>query len=153
MASQVHIRIVGKKNGRNRWEDDAFTTYEKRLRTSNIAMMTSWHKNDNDLVKRVEADVAKGYLVVLLDPDGVSMSSEKFCEKLYAWLEEGGSRLVFVIGGAEGLPTQLRQLWVGRRDCVLSLSQLTFTHQMARVLLVEQIYRAAEIRKGTGYHK
>lgn len=63
-------------------------------------------------------------------------------------LPTGGSRLVFVIGGAEGLPPSLKkskELW--------SLSKLTFTHQWARVLLTEQIYRATEIKKGSGYHK
>lgn len=63
-------------------------------------------------------------------------------------LPPGGSRLVFVIGGAEGLPSALKEkkeLW--------SLSKLTFTHQWARVLLTEQIYRATEIKKGSGYHK
>ena len=53
-----------------------------------------------------------------------------------------------MIGGAEGLPPSLKknqELW--------SLSKLTFTHQWARVLLTEQIYRATEIKKGSGYHK
>ena len=55
----------------------------------------------------------------------------------------------FFIGGADGLPAELK----ADRSRLLSLSKLTFTHQMARLLLVEQIYRATEIRKGSGYHK
>ena len=63
-------------------------------------------------------------------------------------MERGGSRLSFIIGGAEGLPAEVRA------DATLvSLSRLTFTHQMARLVLAEQIYRATEIRKGSGYHK
>ena len=64
-------------------------------------------------------------------------------------LEAGGSRVTFIIGGADGLPPALKAD-PGR---LLSLSRLTFTHQMARLLLIEQIYRATEIRRGSGYHK
>lgn len=60
----------------------------------------------------------------------------------------GGSRLSIVIGGAEGLPPSLKQ---GRE--LWSLSPMTFTHQWARVVLAEQIYRATEIKKGSAYHK
>jgi 23S rRNA (pseudouridine1915-N3)-methyltransferase len=62
----------------------------------------------------------------------------------------GGSRLAFVIGGAEGLPASIKG---SRQYEFWSLSKLTFTHQWARVLLTEQLYRATEIRKGSGYHK
>jgi 23S rRNA (pseudouridine1915-N3)-methyltransferase len=70
---------------------------------------------------------------------------------MYQWLDRGGSRLSFIIGGAEGLPSELKS----NRHCstMISLSALTFTHQFARILLAEQIYRASEIRKGSAYHK
>ena len=90
--------------------------------------------------------------VVLLDPRGKSKSSEQFSEDLYEWLNEGGSRLVFVLGGADGLPPELKSQ-ATRSFLLLSLSTLTFTHQFARTVLVEQIYRASEIKKGSGYHK
>ena len=89
--------------------------------------------------------------MILLDPLGKMCTSELFSEKMYQWLEEGGSRLTFVIGGAEGLPDDLRAR-EGKQG-MLSLGMLTFTHQFARILLMEQIYRASEIRKGSGYHK
>jgi len=78
-----------------------------------------------------------------------SLSSEQFSEQMYKWLEEGGSRVCFVIGGAEGLPAALQGLGLPS----LSLGPLTLTHQFARVLLAEQIYRASQIRLGTKYHK
>ena len=73
---------------------------------------------------------------------------------MYQWLDQGGSRLVFVIGGADGLPSELlTPNSAAKKEQLLSLSSLTFTHQFARTLLMEQIYRATEIRKGSGYHK
>jgi hypothetical protein len=73
--------------------------------------------------------------------NGLLISSEQ---------EAGGARLHFVIGPAEGLPIALRPK---AQENSLSLGKLTFPHQFARVLLVEQIYRAHEIRRGSGYHK
>jgi 23S rRNA (pseudouridine1915-N3)-methyltransferase len=122
----------------------------------------------------VTGDYHKGHAVVLLDPRGQALTSEEFASCFYGWSESGGSRLTFVIGGAEGLPDELRSqpssnissnssnrkmmmrsstLSSSDRPTLISLSSLTFTHQMARVLLMEQIYRATEIRKGSDYHK
>ncbi len=84
---------------------------------------------------------------------GVTKSSERFADDIYEWLDVGGSRLSFVIGGAEGLPPELKYPLQGSKPVMISLSALTFTHQFARMLLIEQIYRATEIRKGSGYHK
>jgi len=86
--------------------------------------------------------------IVLLDPFGKETTSEVFTEKFYNWVEQGGSRIVFVIGGAEGLPPELRSgsaLDSHQKPILISLSQLTFTHQFARLVLIEQIYRASEI--------
>lgn len=152
MGLEVKIRIVGRKNGGEPWLESSYSTYEKRLKPTNLQVTTQWHKNDDDLVKAVEGDEAKNHPVVLLDPLGKMSTSEKFCDDMYKWLEEGGSRLTFVIGGAEGLPEELRGVGARRRN-LLSLSSLTLTHQFARILLMEQIYRASEIRKGSGYHK
>lgn len=149
MGMQIKIRIVGRKNGSEKWLEDSYKMYETRLQPSPLEVETLWHKNDQDLIKGVQGDVGKNHAVVLLDPAGKQGTSEEFCENLYQWLDQGGSRMVFVIGGAEGLPEELRQ----RSMEMLSLSAMTFTHQFARTLLIEQIYRASEIRKGSGYHK
>lgn len=170
MGLDIKIRIVGRKNGCEQWLEDAYSMYETRLRPSNIGVETIWHKNDDELVKGVLADHEKGHTVVLLDPLGSTTTSERFSENMYRWLDEGGSRLAFVIGGADGLPPELRygDYNTGRKKGgrkkgnvgtggspynLISLSALTFTHQFARTILMEQIYRASEIRKGSGYHK
>ena len=165
MGLEIKIRIVGRRKNSNdqQWLEDAYGMYDTRLRSSNIGVETFWHKSDDDLIKGVVGDSSKGHSIVLLDPTGKSCTSEKFSENMYQWLDEGGSRLSFVIGGAEGLPPELKypsshmeKKKIPKslmRPKLLSLSALTFTHQFARTLLMEQIYRASEIRKGSGYHK
>ena len=86
----------------------------------------------------------------LLDEGGAQASSVAFAERLYAGLEEGGSRLTFVIGGHNGLPASLK---AEHRSRLLSLGLLTYPHQIAKLLLLEQLYRATEIRKGSKYHR
>jgi len=150
MGLEVKIRIVGRKSGGEKWLESSYSTYETRLKSTNLKVTTNWHKNDEELIKNIDSDNSKNHPVVLLDPLGKMCTSEKFSDDMYKWLEEGGSRLTFVIGGAEGLPEVLKSTYASR---MLSLSSLTFTHQFARILLMEQIYRASEIKKGSGYHK
>ncbi len=165
MGMEIKIRIVGRKNGSEKWLEDAYNMYDTRLNPSTIDVETVWHKTDYDLTKNVLNDKEKGHTVVLLDPTGKTCTSEQFSLNVYDWLDRGGSRLSFVIGGAEGLPPELKygQNYAegkgnngnkaGLKFQLLSLSSLTFTHQFARTLLMEQIYRASEIRRGSGYHK
>jgi 23S rRNA (pseudouridine1915-N3)-methyltransferase len=152
MGMQVKIRIVGRKNGSEKWLEEAYQMYDTRLKPSGVDVETIWHKNDAELIKGVNTDFDKGHSVVLMDPRGKVRSSEQFSEDVYSWLEEGGSRLVFVVGGAPGLPPELKD-HPTKNPKLLSLSAMTFTHQFARTILMEQIYRASEIRKGSGYHK
>jgi 23S rRNA (pseudouridine1915-N3)-methyltransferase len=154
-AIRANIRWVGRKNA-DPWLEDAWDTYATRLRSNNVNVVSECHKTDESLVQAVAKDAAKNLPVVLLDPRGRSSTSEEFARDFYRWAQDGGSRMTFVIGGAEGLPPALLDEANYRNGIppnLLSLSELTFTHQFARLLLVEQIYRASEIRKGTGYHK
>lgn len=86
--------------------------------------------------------------VIVLDVGAKQLSSPELASKLEALTVQGVSHVVFVIGGAFGFTDVLRQ----RADLRLSFSKLTFTHQMIRVLLVEQIYRAFKINRGEKYH-
>jgi 23S rRNA (pseudouridine1915-N3)-methyltransferase len=151
MGMAVKIRIVGRKSGSEKWLDDAYCMYEMRLRSTNLDVETIWHKNDSDLTKAITADQEKGHTIVLMDPTGTMSTSEKFSRDLFSWMELGGSRVVFVIGGANGLPSELKGQF--SKSNLLSLSAMTFTHQFSRTILMEQIYRASEIRRGSGYHK
>ena len=170
MGMKVNIRIVGRKSSEP-WLEEGVDMYEKRLRPSNVEVDTTWHKDNAALMKGIDMDRSKSHKVICLDPTGTQPTSEKFSDQVYQWLEEGGSRLSFVIGGAEGLPTELKYPSYtsstkksnnnnnnnkdnnNKPPIMISLSVLTFTHQFARLLLIEQIYRATEIQKGSGYHK
>lgn len=86
--------------------------------------------------------------VVALDERGRPLTSEELAGQLEGHMVQGTAELVFVIGGAYGLSPAVR----ARADQVLSLSKLTFTHQMARIFLLEQLYRAMTIVRNEPYH-
>lgn len=86
--------------------------------------------------------------VILLDVIGKQLSSPDLAAKLDELALSGKSHITFVIGGAFGYTDELRR----RADFALSFSKMTFTHQMIRLLLVEQIYRAFKISRGEKYH-
>lgn len=85
---------------------------------------------------------------VLLDPAGKSLDSAGFAT-LLAKAEREGRDLVFIVGGANGLPAG----WEKRADLLLSLSTMTYPHELARVMLAEQIYRAFTTLRGHPYAK
>ena len=84
----------------------------------------------------------------LLDVSGIEMTSEDFAKKIAALTLDGVSDFTFAIGGAFGVSDELRR----SADFRLSLSRMTFTHQMTRLVLVEQIYRAFKINRHEPYH-
>jgi 23S rRNA (pseudouridine1915-N3)-methyltransferase len=86
--------------------------------------------------------------VVALDPGGESWTTERFARHLEERMTYGRRTLTFVIGGADGLPAET----VARAGLRLSLSALTFPHRIARLVLVEQIYRALTIIRKEPYH-
>ena len=87
--------------------------------------------------------------VIALDARGRQLSSPALSEWMSKQLSAGRSEFIFVIGGSLGLSDEL----LARADCCLSFSELTFPHQMMRVMLLEQLYRAMKIRQNEPYHK
>lgn len=87
--------------------------------------------------------------VITMEILGKQLSSEEFAQKINEITVSGTSELVFVIGSSCGLSKKVSQ----RADFKLSMSKMTFLHQFARLILVEQIYRAFKILKGEKYHK
>ena len=99
--------------------------------------------------KRILEKVNQSNFVCLLDVKGRSISSHDLAEKIENWQNRGLKEIAFVIGGAEGVSSEV----VEKADFSLSLSLLTFTHETARVVLAEQLYRAFTIIKGFPYQK
>lgn len=100
-------------------------------------------KNDAALRKAL----TPGDTVVALEVNGKTYTSTAFSKQVQAWVEGGGSRLAFLIGGAEGLPEDVSR--VAHRQ--ISLSTMTLPHRLARVILLEQVYRAFSIWRGEPY--
>jgi len=99
--------------------------------------------------ERILAAIPEHAYVVALDLGGTGVSSTALAARLHEWQLEGKSTIVFVIGGDLGLSAEVLR----RAAFRLSLSPLTFTHPMARLILVEQLYRACRINSGEPYHK
>ncbi len=99
--------------------------------------------------KRILKRLRENSFVITLEITGKKLDSEKFAKKLEDLALAGKSQLVFVIGGSLGLHASVS----ARADLKLSFSDLTFPHQLMRVILAEQIYRAFRIISGSPYHK
>lgn len=99
--------------------------------------------------KSILKRIKKESYVITLEIKGNQISSEKLADKVSQLALDGRSDIVFVIGGSLGLSAEVSQ----RADYKLSFSTMTFPHQMMRVILLEQIYRAFKIIKNEQYHK
>ena len=107
---------------------------------------------DAALAREAEAIRAKlpaGAFPVAMCVEGPLLSSEELAKRMAGWANQGGSHLVFLIGGSFGLHPSVKAL----ADERLSMSPMTFPHHLARVMLLEQVYRAYQINAGARYHK
>lgn len=98
---------------------------------------------------RIEKFLPEGAYVVTLEIEGKSFTSEAFAQEIADLGLRGQSHIVFVIGGSLGLHNSIKK----RADLALSFSKITFPHQLMRVVLLEQIYRAFRINNREPYHK
>ena len=97
----------------------------------------------------IREKLPRGGAVIALCIEGTELSSEALSKKLTQLASAGASQLTFLIGGSFGLHPRVKQ----RADLRLSMSPMTFPHHLARVMLLEQLYRAYQIDAGTRYHK
>jgi len=97
----------------------------------------------------IEAKLPKGSALVAMCIEGEEFSSPQLAEKMRQFAVSGVSNLTFLIGGSVGLSPAIK----AQADFRLSMSPMTFPHHLARVMLLEQIYRAYQINAGTKYHK
>ncbi|PTM56877.1 23S rRNA (pseudouridine(1915)-N(3))-methyltransferase RlmH [Desmospora activa] len=116
---------------------------QEPLRESEIQQIRE--KEGERIIRHLSADV----YTIALAIQGVSLSSESLANQLDQRATYGQSRIAFIIGGSHGLSRHVLQ----RADYTLSFSKMTFPHQLMRVILLEQIYRAFKINRGETYHK
>jgi 23S rRNA (pseudouridine1915-N3)-methyltransferase len=148
----IRIIAIGKKH--EPWVDEGIRRFERRLkRPFKIEWVIIGHSGHNDATARQEESQhilsalnANDY-VVLLDERGTNPNSRELSDMLLKKLESS-RRVVIIIGGAYGVDDILKK----RTDYIWSLSNLVFPHQLVRLILTEQIYRAQEIALGNPYH-
>jgi 23S rRNA (pseudouridine1915-N3)-methyltransferase len=158
---QVHIIAVGKI--KEKYLQLGILEYEKRLRPYAKLHIVELPEEKRPVSasssieaaaiekegERICAAIPNGSFVIALDVRGVSWSSEELADAFREWELAGKNQVAFVIGGDLGLSPAV----LSRSDLRLSLSKMTFTHPMARLLLLEQVYRAFRILRGEPYHK
>lgn len=157
---KITIACVGKI--KEKYFTDAINEYAKRLSryvTLNIAEVPDEKAPENmspaqmEQVKEIEGErlnkIIKDGYVVALAINGKKMTSEGFADFISDTMVKGASHITFVIGGSLGLSDKILK----RADFKLSFSDMTFPHQLMRVVLLEQIYRANRIMKNEPYHK
>jgi len=156
----MKIRIIAVGKTREKFIAQAEDEYLKRLkrytRVERVDVKPekiTGHTND-DVVraaewKRISENISQGEFVISLHSQASQMSSVKFASYVSRMMNSGRKSVVFVIGGALGLAED----GLKSSDEMLSLSSMTFTHEMVRMILLEQLYRAFTIIKGEKYHK
>ena len=152
----VHLICVGKL--KEKFYLEAAAEYQKRL--SAYCKLTLVELPEEKLPQQIdqalfkEAQAIRGKLppsasLIAMCVEGKERSSEDFAKLLSTWEHSPAKHLVFVIGGSYGLDPALKaEAWAR-----LSMSPMTFPHHLARVMLLEQLYRAFKIQEGSSYHK
>lgn len=148
----IRVIAVGKKH--LPWVQDAVQTYQKRLRAP---FTVEWqllphaslkgHEARQEESRRIMGHLKPDDFVVLLDERGTMLSSPQVAAALSAQLDVS-AKVVVIIGGAYGVDDTV----MARANLVWSLSALVFPHQLVRVIVTEQLYRAQQIRQGGQYH-
>lgn len=158
---KITILAVGKL--KEKYWKQAIAEYEKRLGAySKIEMIevpdekASENMSDKEIEQvkekegqRLLAKIRPQATVITLEIQGKMLSSEGLAKELQQRMTQGQSDFVFVIGGSNGLHQDVLK----RSNYALSFSKMTFPHQMMRVVLIEQVYRAFKIMRGEAYHK
>lgn len=159
----LNITIIAIGKLKEQYLRDASAEYQKRLSTLcklNIIELPAQKLSDNPSEKEIDNALAaegkkiiekipKGARVYTMCIEGKQRSSEELSRELDMAGVEGDSTVVFIIGGSFGLSEDVKKLSSHR----LSMSKMTFPHQIARIMLLEQIYRSLQISIGTKYHK
>lgn len=144
MIHPSRIRILAVGRVQRGWIREGLELYSRRL--PGLAIVEIRDSSPAREAEAIRAELRKGEQLVALAEEGRALRSLEFAERLRAC---GSTRLAFAVGGADGLDPALKASASWR----LSLSPMTFPHELARLLLVEQLYRARAILQGSPYHR
>ena len=139
--SRCRILAVGKV--RRSWIQDGIELYRKRL--PGLEIIEIRDSTPDKEAESIRASLRPNEHLIALMEEGDAVGSIPFARRLD---QLGNQRLAFVIGGADGLTNELK----GRAHWQLSLSPMTFPHELARLMLIEQLFRAQAILQGSPYH-
>ena len=152
----MRFRIIWPGKTRDNRLRDLIEDYSERLshfvRTEVVELRETGRIDKAGIDKetqRISDALRPGGVTVFLDPDGVEITSQQLAAQVKSWESEGIKEVAFIVGGPRGLSAEL----MARGGKRWSLSRLTLTHEMARVLLFEQLYRAYTIIHGLPYQK
>lgn len=156
----MNIKIIAVGKLKEKYSKDAIEEFKKRLSAycslSLVEIPAQEIKDDNMAKKYMELEgqkiltaIKSEAYVITLEIKGNQLSSEDFAKKIKDLSNEGHNEIVFVIGGANGLSKEVSE----RANYKLSFSKMTFTHQLIRIFLYEQIYRAFKIINNENYHR
>jgi len=147
----LRISIVAAGRARQSLERLVYEHYAKRIRWPLKLLEVPENRRSTlaNASKNISRLMPSGAVVIALDERGDNLSSTLFAEQLRGWRDSGTADVAFVIGGADGLPKDIREA----ADLVLSFGRVTWPHLLMRALLVEQIYRAQQILDGHPYHR
>ncbi len=154
----MHITLIAVGKLKETYLQAAYKEYAKRLSAyCRFHLIEIKDEKDNDAAEksktiegeRILSKINPRDVVITLDPQGQMSDSVAFAERLAAYQLAGQSRLCFIIGGSNGLSGAVLK----RAQWSVSFSPMTFPHQLFRIILLEQIYRAFKINKGETYHK
>ena len=154
---KIRLLCVG-KNNRSLWFK-SIEDYFKRINLYTsftieyVSYVKAGKKNIPSVVKKEETKklmlrIKKEDVVLLLDEKGKSLNSSAFARKIENYQNNGVQSLVFIIGGAYGFSDEIYAIYTNR----ISLSEMTFSHQMVRLFFCEQLYRAFKIINNQPYH-
>lgn len=159
----VSVRLIAVGKLKEKFFTQAFGEYEKRLAgfcrltaeeieaaylpddPSDAEIQKALNSEAEKILRKIPADS----FVIPMCVEGKQLSSEKFAEVLSNGIADGRSSFTFIIGGSYGLAEEVKK----RGDLRLSMSEMTFPHRLARIMLAEQIYRAFTIINNRKYHK
>lgn len=149
----ISVTVIALGKLKESYMRDFCAEYEKRLKAFckiNITELSPVRLSQNPSeAALIKSKIPSGAYVFSMCIEGRQMSSVDFSEKISATALSGKSNIAFIIGSSFGLSNEIKKM----SDFKFSMSEMTFPHQLARCMLLEQIYRAFEISSGGKYHK